>query len=101
MGTYQTLGLGAEAVYKKEPTMHYKTVRIYPKGDTWDYSISGLLHEREDKPTLPSANGWYHAPVDMPDAEALEALKACMVQRHKDEINRITRSMEALCGLSF
>lgn len=81
--------------------MKYKSVRIFPEGDSWGHTVTEVLHDRIETKQHPHAQGYYYAPASMPDLKALEELRACMVQRHKTEIARLTKSLEALEAVLF
>ena len=63
--------------------MIYYTVKVSPNKDSWRvyYDKSSTL-ERTDTKTIPNATGFYHYPQTMSDQAALQALVACMIQRH-------------------
>lgn len=77
--------------------MKYKIIEIKPDGkDAWKYIITDIVSDRVSKKTEPSALGYYYYPETIPDEQAFNTLKECMINTHKDQIERTKRSMYAL-----
>jgi hypothetical protein len=79
--------------------MKFSTVRITPrviKPYEWEVSFSDLDGERVDEGIGPQSTGFYHYPRSMSQKEAFEALRTHLINKHKDEINRLVESLISL-----
>jgi len=77
--------------------MKYKTVKINPTSEgKWEvvYLKSDGV-ERKGK-TYPHSLGFFHYKETMKDNDAANKLKELMIKRHKEEIKKITLSLNAL-----
>ena len=89
--------------------MKYKTVEIKRKLSkhkevftSWELLYGGLDNdEKEDTETSPNGLGFYHYKETMPDKEAAQRLKDCMVEAHQKEVDRLTRSINTLISLKI
>lgn len=81
--------------------MYYSTVEIRPNLNKlgWGVSYSDMPYDREEGQGTMSGLGFYHYPRDMGQQAAFDSLKAYMVQRHKDEIAKLQKSLELLEGV--
>jgi len=84
------------------------TIRIEPdtEKNNWRVTVIPLREEYEfekggeDEPR-PSPLGFYHCPDYISVEEGIEKLKALLVERHKDEIDRLKLSMYKLKSLTY
>lgn len=80
--------------------MKYKTVKIFPNAlrDKLEWRVmfmKGDLDRVETK-AVPNALGFFHYPETMPDEDAFEKLKVCMIEAHEKEIKQLKESVDKL-----
>jgi hypothetical protein len=78
--------------------MYYDTVEIRPLGGKWVVN-----HYKMDKDRQPRENytpnvvlGFFHYPRKWGVEKGLRLLKEAIIKRHKDEIDRLTKSLSEL-----
>ena len=81
--------------------MIFQTVYVEPAGDVWRvrYDKSSTIDRDGGDLRSPLALGFYHYPKTMDDLEAKRLLIQCMIERHTEEIDRLTKSKSALIDL--
>jgi len=84
------------------------TIRIEPdtKNNNWRVVVIPLNEEYEfeeggDEEPKPSSLGFYHCPDYISIDVGVEKLKKLLVERHKDEIQRLKISMYKLKDLKY
>jgi hypothetical protein len=81
--------------------MKYKVVRIEAAHESWCIHVESIAQERENVETKPNDLGYYIFPEKMPDQQAFEVLKSSMIERHKEEILKLQKSLKELRLLEF
>lgn len=83
--------------------MKYKFVQILPTVDFdgWSVFFGSDDQDRERTKTDPSPMGHYWYPRSMADKSAFDRLKACMIRKHRQEIERLQKSMAELERFEF
>lgn len=77
--------------------MLFSTVEIKPSIDNeWKISFSDLDGDRYNDGAPPSCMGFYHYPRRKGKEKAFNELKDKMIESHKKEIDRLTKSMNSL-----
>lgn len=78
--------------------MYYSTVRIRPSidADTWEVFFSDMPYDREPGGEHISGLGFYHYNRRKGKQKAFDTLKADMIKRHKDEIQKLEKSLKKL-----
>lgn len=81
--------------------MYYSTVEIRPSINKLDWEVFyyDMPYDREAGQGSMSGLGFYHYPRKMGQQAAFDALKVYMIQRHKDEIAKLQKSLELLEGV--
>ena len=68
----------------------------------WFVNFEEVEGDREDENTVPNANGWYYFdPQKLTNYEAFMILKGCIIERHEDQIEKLTDSLNKLKRLSI
>lgn len=82
--------------------MKYDCIEIRPSPDyqAWRVSLSQDDEDRFNTPTQPNSLGFYHYPRRKGTAHGFNTLKAHLIARHREEINRLQRSLDALYKLT-
>jgi hypothetical protein len=84
--------------------MKCSTIKIQPNadGDGWEYFYYTHRNDYAFFTNVePNANGFFHYPEDYGDEKAFNELKACMIERHKDEIDKLEKSLKHLEELEY
>lgn len=81
--------------------MKYKTMKIKPNGNSWRMEISKDDNCRVITKTYPNALGFYHYAETIPNEKAFDDLKKTMVKKHKEEIEKLQKSLQALEELNY
>lgn len=82
--------------------MYYDTVEIRPVKGQWIVLHRALDGDRiASKTCTPSASGFFHYPRKWGIERGFEKLKAEMIWRHQQEIEKLTKSIEALKSLQL
>lgn len=79
--------------------MRYSTVTFKPKvfehGEWW-VTFEDLPYDRESGNGSLSGLGFFHYPRKLGRKAAFEKLKAHMIEKHQEEIDRLMKSMESI-----
>ena len=79
--------------------MKYSTVEIKPracKPGEWWVTFSDLPYDRVEGDGSLSSIGFFHYPRRIGKKAAFEKLKAHLISKHQEEVNRLLRSIESL-----
>jgi len=76
--------------------MKYDTVTLTPRDNAWEVSFKKNPLERIRTKTIPNDRGFYHYPETMSKKAAARKLIQRMIVRHKEEISKLTDSLNAL-----
>ena len=83
--------------------MKVSMVMIHPRiNDEWEVVFQDLDGDRKlDKWHTPNALGFYYYPSTVSPTKAFNALKKCMIARHREEIKKLSRSLVKLGDLKM
>lgn len=79
--------------------MRYSTVTFKPKAfepEEWWVTFEDLPYDREPSEGSLSGLGFFHYPRTLGRKAAFEKLKAYMIEKHQEEIDRLLKSMESI-----
>lgn len=83
----------------KRKTMKQSLIEIRPevfKKNQWHVRSKDLPHKRVNIQTHPSPLGFFFFPTTMSKKLAFEKLRRCMVEAHRQEIEKLEKSMKSL-----
>lgn len=84
--------------------MKYSTVEIRPhiEGNfKWRIASCDIPYERSNEAAKPCPVGFYHYKRKLGLENAFEELKACMIESHEKEIDRLIKSRDSLVMLQL